>query len=235
MTDIDRRTLLASTVGASVLALVSGAAFAAPADAATTSRRVLRLGSSGADVLAAQRAMNRAGFWLGGLDGIFGALTQQAVWALQKTSRLYRDAIVGPMTWAAIDSGRRAMPRYAGDHIEIDKTRQLLIVTRAGRSDHTFNTSTGSGQAFTYQGRRMIARTPSGSYRVYRANTRGWEYGSLGGLYKPFYFDGGIAIHGSPSIPPYPDSHGCCRVSTAGQNFLISSRGLLLNERVYVY
>jgi hypothetical protein len=26
------------------------------------------------------------------------------------------------------------------------------------------------------------------------------------------YFNGGIAIHGSPSIPPYPASHGCIRI-----------------------
>jgi hypothetical protein len=26
------------------------------------------------------------------------------------------------------------------------------------------------------------------------------------------YFNGGIAIHGSPSIPAYPASHGCIRI-----------------------
>ena len=35
---------------------------------------------------------------------------------------------------------------------------------------------------------------------------------SLGTLYYPSYFNGGIAVHGSPSIPPYPASHGCVRV-----------------------
>lgn len=234
MDTIDRRTLLASTVGTSALALVGGALIAAPADAATTSRPVLRLRSSGPDVLTAQRAMNSAGFWLGGLDGHFGPLMQQAVWAVQKNGGLSRDAVVGPNTWAAILRMRRAVPRYSGNHIEIDKARQLLQVVREGRNVYTLNTSTGSGRSFYYGGRRMIASTPSGSYGVYRTNTRGWEYGSLGGLYKPFYFDGGIAVHGAPSIPRYPDSHGCCRVSTAGQDFLISGRGLLMNEGVYV-
>jgi lipoprotein-anchoring transpeptidase ErfK/SrfK len=26
------------------------------------------------------------------------------------------------------------------------------------------------------------------------------------------YFTGGYAIHGNPSVPPYPASHGCVRV-----------------------
>ena len=27
------------------------------------------------------------------------------------------------------------------------------------------------------------------------------------------YFDGGIAMHGLDSVPPYPASHGCVRIS----------------------
>lgn len=235
MTTIDRRTLLTSTVGTSALAVIGAAALAAPADAATPARPVLRMGSRGNWVLAAQRQMWGAGFWLGTLDGVYGPLMQQAVWAVQKNRGLSRDGIVGPMTWNAITTGYRAIPRYSGDHIEIDKARQLLLVARGGRSVITLNTSTGSGRPFTYYGRRLIAVTPSGTFSIYRINTTGWEYGQLGGLYKPFYFDGGIAVHGAPSIPPYPDSHGCCRVSTSAQNYLISGGGLKKSEQVRVY
>lgn len=235
MTTIDRRTLLASTAGTSALAMIGAAAMAAPADAATTDRPTLRPGYSGNWVLAAQRLMWGSGFWLGNLDGNFGPTMQQAVWAVQKNRNLGRDGIIGPNTWDAIAMKYRAWPRYSGNHIEIDKSRQLLIVARGGRSAITLNTSTGSGRSFQYHGRPAIARTPSGSFRVYRKNTTGWEYGALGGLYKPFYFTGGIAVHGAPSIPPYPDSHGCCRVSTAAQDYLISGGGLQMSERVYVY
>jgi lipoprotein-anchoring transpeptidase ErfK/SrfK len=31
-------------------------------------------------------------------------------------------------------------------------------------------------------------------------------------LLNPMYFVGGYAIHGNPSVPPYPASHGCVRV-----------------------
>lgn len=38
------------------------------------------------------------------------------------------------------------------------------------------------------------------------------ELSSLGLLYYPSYILNGIAIHGSPSIPARPASHGCIRV-----------------------
>ena len=31
-------------------------------------------------------------------------------------------------------------------------------------------------------------------------------------MYYPSYFVGGYAIHGSPSVPRYPVSHGCIRI-----------------------
>lgn len=235
MTTTDRRTLLVGAAGTSALAVFGAAAFASPAGAATSTRPTLRLGYKGNWVLAAQRLMWGSGFWLGTLDGDFGPLMQQAVWAVQKNRGLARDGLVGPATWEAIALKYRAWPRYSGNHIEIDKARQLIIVARGGKGTITLNTSTGSGQPFSYNGRRLIANTPSGTFSIYRTNTTGWEYGPLGGLYKPFYFNGGIAVHGAPEIPPYPASHGCCRVSTSAQNYLISGGGLQMSERVYVY
>ena len=39
---------------------------------------------------------------------------------------------------------------------------------------------------------------------------------SLGMLWRPIYFTGsGYAVHGSTSVPPWPASHGCVRVSNA--------------------
>ena len=40
----------------------------------------------------------------------------------------------------------------------------------------------------------------------------GYDPSPLGVLYKPMYFTGGYAIHGNPSVPPYPASHGCVRI-----------------------
>jgi len=40
----------------------------------------------------------------------------------------------------------------------------------------------------------------------------GWDKSPLGQLYQPFYFNGGIAVHGYPTVPTSPASHGCTRI-----------------------
>src|SRR5262249_61511256 len=52
---------------------------------------------------------------------------------------------------------------------------------------------------------------PAGNYD-FQWHVNGWREGSLGRLYNPWYFNGGIAVHGYPSVPTYPASHGCARI-----------------------
>ncbi|SES48648.1 Helix-turn-helix domain-containing protein [Streptomyces sp. yr375] len=59
-------------------------------------------GSAGPDVAEAQCLLRRAGISPGGIDGMFGPLTQRAVKALQKRSGLDVDGMVGPHTWKAL-------------------------------------------------------------------------------------------------------------------------------------
>jgi lipoprotein-anchoring transpeptidase ErfK/SrfK len=47
----------------------------------------------------------------------------------------------------------------------------------------------------------------------------GWDKSPLGRLYRPKYFNGGIAVHGYLSVPPYPASHGCVRVSVPAMDW----------------
>ena len=47
----------------------------------------------------------------------------------------------------------------------------------------------------------------------------------LGTLYRPLYFEGGYAIHGSPYVPSYPDSHGCVRLSNVDMDWLFDLVG----------
>jgi lipoprotein-anchoring transpeptidase ErfK/SrfK len=63
----------------------------------------------------------------------------------------------------------------------------------------------------------------------------GVRHGPLGDLWRPKYFNGGIAIHGSPSIPPYPASHGCARLSNAAMNWIWATNKIPLKTKVWVY
>ena len=55
----------------------------------------------------------------------------------------------------------------------------------------------------------------------------------LGQMYNPFYFLGGYAIHGSPSVPNYPASHGCIRVTMWDMDILIDR--FEIGMPVYIY
>lgn len=119
--------------------------------------------------------------------------------------------------------------------MEVDKGRQIAMVVRGGVVKYIFNTSTGNGETFTYYGQRIRAVTPAGEFKINRKGSYGWNYGALGGLWRPYYFNGGIAFHGAAQIPPYPASHGCCRLSVPAQDFLIASGILYIGEPVSVY
>ena len=73
-------------------------------DEADQSEPVLRMGSSGLPVRRLQARMSAVGFEMGGVDGRFGARTEQAVKQLQEQSKLGVDGVVGAKTWAIVDA-----------------------------------------------------------------------------------------------------------------------------------
>src|SRR5437870_1758019 len=95
-------------------------------------------------------------------------------------------------------------PRYPSpdDHIEIDKAHQVLYDVRGGRIARILPVSTAGVRGYY---------TPNGEFAIYR-KVQGFDPSPLGVLYDPLYFVAGYAIHGNPSVPPYPASHGCVRV-----------------------
>ncbi|MFG1949250.1 L,D-transpeptidase family protein [Nonomuraea sp. NPDC048826] len=197
-------------------------------------RPILRQGSKGAAVLDVQRRLSALGYWMGAADGMFGPLTTQAVYALQKSAGLARDGVVGPATWAALTARvRPAAGTRSGKVVEVDLRRQVLLLVRDGRVQRVFNTSTGSGRTYSVGGVIKRAVTPSGTFRV-RRQVNGWDKGPLGSLYRPRYFNGGIAVHGYGSVPPYAASHGCVRVSVSAMDWLWSQSWLKVGDVVVV-
>jgi peptidoglycan hydrolase-like protein with peptidoglycan-binding domain len=195
----------------------------------------LKSGAKGERVVALQKRLTELGYWNGKPDGSFGGKTQQAVFALQKAAGLGRDGVVGPKTQKALDRGVRPKARStSGRVIEISKKRQLLMLVTDGEVTEVFNTSTGSNQHYEQEGQTYLADTPSGRFRVSR-QIDGWRHAPLGLLWRPKYFNGGIAVHGANSVPPYPASHGCARVSIAAMNYLWTNDKLPLRTKVWVY
>lgn len=185
---------------------------------------VARPGDRGAVVLELQQRLSRSGYWLGEPDGTYGARTTQAVYALQKAAGLDRDGIAGLRTMAALREGVRPVAfTTIGRAVEVDLGRQLLLLVRDGQVEQVFNASTGAKRT----------PTPRGAQPVYRA-VDGWDAGPLGSLYRPRYFLGGIAVHGYPSVPPYPASHACVRVGLAAMDHILAGGWLEVGDLVIV-
>ena len=64
---------------------------------------LLQRGVRDEDVKVLQRALRSLGYALE-IDGIFGRITEQCVLSFQGTNALARDGIVGPLTWAVLQS-----------------------------------------------------------------------------------------------------------------------------------
>ena len=212
--------------------VVTAAARAAPgwsparATASTTvSYPQLAEGASGSSVSALRARLAALGYEVPPASSSFSADLLDAVYAFQKVQGLPRTGIVSAAVWAKLNHPFEPKPRYRGPaaHIEVDKTRQVLYVVRGGRVRTIVPVSTAGIPGHF---------TPVGRFAIYR-KVVGFDPSPLGTLYDPMYFTGGYAIHGNPSVPPYPASHGCIRVPMWIAPVLYTTNDY--GETVYVY
>ena len=200
--------------------------------------------SDGAETERAQWRLLQLGFWLQAANGDYGLTTQQAVMAFQKYHGLTADGVLGPETAAMLSNvTERAHGRTdAGTLVEVDKPRQLLFFVVDGVTTWVLNTSTGSEIPYdepdqNTPGERQTGDsvTRNGMHKVYRERIEGWWEGDLGQIYRPKYFTGGIAVHGSNSIPNYPASHGCVRVSVPAMDWIWENDLMPMGTPVWVH
>jgi peptidoglycan hydrolase-like protein with peptidoglycan-binding domain len=192
---------------------------------------------SGPAVLRLQHRLHQLGYWIDDPDGGYGDLTTQAVLAFQGYEGLAADGIAGPLTQAAMADAERPVPKDpTTDGIEIDKKHQVILVVRNGATKYVFHTSTGTGLPYVDpDGHDQIADTPEGHFE-FTWRVDGWRDGDLGMLYRPIYFHPtGVAVHGYSSVPGYPASHGCARVSFGAINFIWEHDLAPLQSPVWVY
>jgi peptidoglycan L-alanyl-D-glutamate endopeptidase CwlK len=93
---------------------------------------ILHLNSSGPEIMALQQALQRAGFSPGAVDGFFGASTEAAVLAFQKSEGLADDGLVGPNTAKAL--GLAAIPSVpsAIPNVTVQVVAQMFPLTPIG-------------------------------------------------------------------------------------------------------
>jgi peptidoglycan hydrolase-like protein with peptidoglycan-binding domain len=186
-------------------------------------------------MLEVETLLSKLGYWILRADGRADASTRHSIMAFQKVEGRKRTGTLTAADLKALRLAQRPQPRYPTNsaHIEVDLARQVLFyVDETATVKRILPISTGNGKRYFDEGTWKVANTPTGLFNVGR-KINGVRQSSLGALYYPSYFLGGIAIHGSNSIPAHPDSHGCVRVPRFADQALF--RMIKMDMEVYVY
>ncbi|MGH3992059.1 MAG: L,D-transpeptidase, partial [Pseudonocardiaceae bacterium] len=146
----------------------------------------------------------------------------RAVLAFRKTNGLGRNGYADRRIFSLVLRGRGAFRvRYprAGRHVEFDWSRQVLALIEGGRARRVYHASSGKASTPTVFGTFRFYSKQPGTNSV--------------GMVHSNYFIGGYAIHGYPSVPSYPASHGCIRVPIP--NAADINRQISLGQTIFVY
>lgn len=242
---MQRPSVRRSTIALGIAATLAAGAVstAAPASAATTvhpcqqlGATTLREGHSGPAVRALQICLFRIGMVVLHANGTFDDNTKHAVITAQKVGGLPRDGAVGPKTKAWLRTARPVVmppaPNNKPRTAVVDIARQVMFLYIAGRT-RVIDVSTGSEQWYTNpDGSRSFAHTPRGYFLINRHYV-GERQSALGTLFYPAYFNlTGHAVHGSNSVPIYPASHGCVRVTRALER--VVQQALAVGTHIYI-
>jgi hypothetical protein len=152
----------------------------------------------------------------------YGNGTGLAVMAFRKTNGMGRTFNANRRIFKRLADGRGGFHlKYpgAGKHVEVDISRQVMVLANHRKPQHTIHVSTGAPATPTIRGHfRFYSRQPG--------------YNSSG-MYYSVYFRGGYATHGYHSVPTYPASHGCVRNPPSQSVFIYD--WVRLGMSIYVY
>jgi len=177
--------------------------------------RELHVGMSGGDVKALQQRLNALHYYAGAADGQFGPNTEEAVWAFQEVQGIGVDGIVGPTTGHYLASPKAYAPRDprgGEERVEVNLTRQTLVLYRNHRVALISHVSPAGGYHYCDKNGCSTATTPTGEFHT-TGFLPGWVKVPLGKMYNPVFFIGDeYAIHGDTDVPLGKASHGCIRI-----------------------
>jgi hypothetical protein len=245
---VETRPTVATTTTVPVTAPIVVESTAAP-ETTTHLSQPLGRGMAGSEVRQVQERLAELGFFVGEIDGQFGPLFEQALWAYQKlVMNVPRDEVTSILTdeiWQNMQRGISIEPlrwhskgQATRDHVEIYLPSQIAIFFRDDEPAMIVHVSSGDGKEWkevvtidpgefgNENGTEPLVRreigvslTPGGVFTIDRM-VDGLRNSALGGMWDPAYFNYGIALHGALNVPLYPASHGCIRMSqTAGRTF----------------
>jgi L,D-transpeptidase-like protein len=178
-------------------------------------------GDSNSAVKVFNRLLKKQGYYAPG-GSQYSSGTGRAVLAFHKVNGAARNqnATAGDFAKLAAGKGDYKL-KYpgAGKHVEVDISRQVMVLAKGGKPKYTFHISSGA------------AATPSdrGHFQFYRKDP---GFNSLG-MYYSVYYNRGEATHGYHTVPTYPASHGCLRNPIPNSVFIYN--WIDLGDHIWVY
>jgi hypothetical protein len=178
-------------------------------------------GSNGQHVRLLQLTLRRLAY-VTSTGGRHDAATGRAVLAFRKVNGMARVTSANRNIYRALFAGRGGFklkfPK-AGKHVEADLSRQVLVLADKGKPVRIYHTSSGTSATPTIRGTFRFYRNQPGT------NAKGMVHSK--------YFIRGYAIHGYPSVPTHPASHGCLRVPIPNARSIYD--WIKLGDRIDVY
>jgi hypothetical protein len=170
-----------------------------------------------------QQALLDLGYWLPTVNGQMDRNTTHTVIAFQKVAGLPRNGLLDSPTKKAIGEKIRPKARTTTTEriVEVDLRRQVIKLVKNRKVLWILDASTGKSSTPTKHGYNHIYRDYDGMRNS--------------GMYRPKYFWRSAAIHGYHSVPNYPASHGCVRVTNATMDWLWKKNALPRGMPIFAY
>lgn len=159
----------------------------------------LRKGSSGEAAKLYNKLLGDLGY-VNDEGRSFDSATGRATLAFRKVNNMSRTEKGSSGIFKKLANGKggyEVKHPGAGKHVEVDISRQVMVLANGGDVHRIYHVSTGAPSTPTIPG----------SWRFYRKEP---GFNSLG-MYYSVYYNRGYATHGYKSVPTYPASHGCTR------------------------
>lgn len=214
----------------------------------------LQASAASATVREAQQIATHFGLPVGTVDGEFGPKTARGLCAFRYISGMTPSRAT--VSTALLTSMRSYKNQYASlsaipaptksgsnTYVVVNMTCQTMFYVESGKYVRVMPVSTGMDGH----------RTPTGTYTLGNTN-RGWSCSTIypescsrhtagrfayisnyGNMYnKRLFKSGGYYVHGSTSVPTYPASHGCIRVTVSDSDWLYDHVGNVTPPPLFV-
>lgn len=197
-------------------------------------------------VLEVQRILSSLAIPAGPVDGVWGARTAQGLCTFRQVAGLpvSRGYVTSAdltrlraydAAYATVSSIPAPNRNGASTYLLANKTCQTMLYARGGTYVRVFRISTGTREFETPVGNAWLGSTrpgwscstlyPEGCYYYDQGmnalyTTKNVLYSKFGNMYNKRTIWGSIMLHGSASVPTYPASHGCVRVTITDSDWM---------------